>query len=208
MGRRRFDQIFLPGKYVFPGGRVERADGLAPSADDLLPNETNLLLSAMKGEASPRRARGLAMAAIRETFEETGLIIGSPVTRKDSAPSAWERFLALGYVPMLSRLSFFARAITPPGRPRRYDTRFFCVEASAIAHRLDTVDGELERLDWFTIPEVRSLDLPGITRVVIEDLVDLIASGPVPGRARCVPFYYQRNGSFERVLLSHATATP
>jgi 8-oxo-dGTP pyrophosphatase MutT (NUDIX family) len=203
MGRRRPDQVFLPNKYVFPGGAVERADRFAPCADALRPSESAKLVLAMRGVPSPGRARALALAAARETFEEAGLLIGerrAPAPAAD-ASGAWARFLAQGVVPRIGAMTYFARAITPPGRPRRYDTRFFCVEASAIAHRVETLDGELSALDWFTFDDIRELDLPGITRVVVEDLRDRLEAG-LPGADAPVPFYFQRNGTAERVLLA------
>lgn len=199
MGRRRADQVFLPNKYVFPGGGVDRADARAPSMDELAPLDVAKLSAAVRGEVSPSRPRALALAAVRETFEETGLLVGASRTAgrlPDAGP--WRAFLDHGVVPRLSVLTFFARAITPPGRPRRYDTRFFLADASAIARRIDVTDGELSRIDWFAIEEMRSLDLPGITRVVIEDLADRLAGGT---SAAGVPFYFHRNGAFERVVL-------
>jgi 8-oxo-dGTP pyrophosphatase MutT (NUDIX family) len=203
MGRRRPDQVFLPNKYVFPGGAVERADRFAPCADALRPSESAKLVIAMRGLPSLSRARALALAAARETFEEAGLLIGERrALPRTEASGAWERFLAQGVVPRIGAMTYFARAITPPGRPRRYDTRFFCIEASAIAHRVETLDGELSELDWFTFDDMRALDLPGITRVVVEDLWDRLKSGlPGPDDAP-VPFYFQRNGVAERVLIA------
>jgi len=213
MGRRRPDQVFLPNKYVFPGGAVERADRFAPCADALRPSEGAKLVIAMRGLPSLGRARALALAAARETFEEAGLLIGERLIGERRASScseasgAWESFLAQGVVPRIGAMTYFARAITPPGRPRRYDTRFFCVEASAIAHRIETRDGELSDLDWFTFDDIRALDLPGITRVVVEDLHDRLRAG-LPGREDApVPFYFQRNGVAERVLLTIGAAS-
>jgi 8-oxo-dGTP pyrophosphatase MutT (NUDIX family) len=168
----------------------------------------------MKGDASPMRARALALAAVRETFEEAGLLIGAPsapapaggsVPSGSASTGSWGRFQSHGLLPRIGGLIFFARAITPPGRPRRYDTRFFCVEATAIARRIEVLDGELSSLDWFSFDAMRELDLPGITRVVIEDLAERLRAG-LPGPAETpVPFYFHRGGSFERALLSHST---
>ena len=203
MGRRRADQIFLPNKFVFPGGRVDRADARAPSADELRSAESTKLMIEMRGDPSPSRPRALALAAIRETFEETGLLVGAQrMANRLPEAGPWRGYLALGVIPRLSSLTFFARAITPPGRPRRYDTRFFTAEASEIAHRVEVTDGELSGIDWFNFDDMRSLDLPGITRVVIEDLADRLKAGlPGPPDAP-VPFYFQRNGTSERVLLA------
>ncbi len=207
MGRRRPDLVFLPDKFVFPGGRVDRADHTAESADELSPGQTKKLLLDMKGGPSETRARALALAAVRETFEEAGLLIGS--RRADGVPAGeplpghegWPAFLSHGVLPRLSSLTYIARAITPPGRPRRYDTRFFSVDASEIVARVEIPDGELSELDWFSLDDMRSLDLPGITRVVIEDLADWMAAGLPRARDLPVPFYFHRNGTFERVML-------
>lgn len=202
MGRRRPDMVFLPNKFVFPGGRVDRGDFTAPSSDELHPIEAAKLLLDMKGGPSASRARALALAALRETYEEAGLLIGGPATpARPAAGESWQPFVAEGVIPRLSGLTYFARAITPPGRPRRYDTRFFCVEATEIARRIEIPDGELSALDWFTLDDMRALDLPGITRVVIEDLADWLAAGLPRARELPVPFYFHRNGSFERVML-------
>jgi 8-oxo-dGTP pyrophosphatase MutT (NUDIX family) len=202
MGQRRLDQVFIPGKYVFPGGGVDKSDRLIASADELRPVEMAKLLLDMKGTPSRARARALALAAIRETFEEAGLLIGAPAARPpETAEQAWRAFVAQGLWPKLSALTFVARAITPPGRPRRYDTRFFYVEADAIAHQVDTRDGELSGLHWITIEEARGLDLPAITRVILDDLADHLKSGGQLAAAMPVPYYYHRNGSFRRDLL-------
>ena len=97
--------------------------------------------------------------------------------------------------------------MTPPGRPRRYDTRFFCVEARHIAHRVDVLDGELSSLDWFTFEQMRTLDLPSITRVVLEDLSDRLKIGWSVADDTPVPFYNNRNGTFRRILLSADVST-
>lgn len=209
MGRRHAGQVFLPNTYVFPGGRVERADHFTPAADDLPASETAKLLLDMKGVRSASRARALALAALRETYEEAGLLIGArQEPRGPAVKGPWAGFLGHGFVPQLAGLTYFARAITPPGRPRRYDTRFFAVAATAIAHRIEIRDGELEDINWFTFDDARTLELPGITRVVVEDLDERLKTG-LPGAANTlVPFYFVRNGSFERVLLSHAGCAP
>jgi 8-oxo-dGTP pyrophosphatase MutT (NUDIX family) len=203
MGRRRMDQVFMPGKYVFPGGGVDKSDRLAASADELPPVEVAKLLLDMKGTPSPARARALALAAIRETYEEAGLLIGAPAVGSVAAtPQGWSGFFAQGFRPKLSALTFFARAITPPGRPRRYDTRFFCSSSEAIAHRVETRDGELSGLHWLTIEEARGLDLPAITRVILEDLTDHLRAQGRPGAGGAVPYYHHKNGSFRRELLT------
>ncbi len=202
MGKRRMDIAFMPGKYVFPGGRVDKGDTDALSGDDLARDEVDKLLLDMKGEPSAARARALAIAAVRETFEESGLVIGAPSEATSANSTAdWSAFHKTGFVPSLAPLTFFARAITPPGRPRRFDTRFFCCDIAAVAHRTDSIDGELSGLDWFTVEAMRSLDLPPITRVIVEDLGDRLSLGSLGPSDAAIPYYHQRNGTFTRELL-------
>src|SRR5262245_62705580 len=178
LGRRWEDLVFMPGRYVFPGGRVDPADRQIAVEHDLEPGNIENLMVAMKGNRSPARARALALAAVRETFEEAGILIGTPLAPASPPKArAWQKFFALGFRPALTQLTFFARAITPPGRPRRYDTRFFCVAAEAISHKVATADGELSDLEWHSLEHARALDLPNITRVVLEDLGERTAGG-------------------------------
>lgn len=203
MGRRRLDQVFMPGKYVFPGGRVDRIDHKVPVADDLRPDEAAKLGLGTRGSPAPARARALALAAIRETFEESGMIIGAKTHGQVTARhESWRAFLSHGFLPALSALTFFARAITPPGRPRRYDTRFFSADARAIAHRTNPIDEELQELRWLTFEEARAVDLPAITRVILEDLTDRLSATRDGDAHLPVPFYHHRGRSFRRDLLA------
>jgi 8-oxo-dGTP pyrophosphatase MutT (NUDIX family) len=209
MGRRRMDQVFMPGKFVFPGGSVDAEDRRLPSGDELRPSETAKLLLDMKGTPSVHRARALALAAVRETFEEAGLVIGTAVDGVGSAsmvPDGWQPFLATGHQPKISSLTFFARAITPPGRPRRFDTRFFCVGVEDIAATLAPTTDELSGISWFTRAETRDLDLPPITHVVLEELIDRLKHGRLDDPDAPVPYYHSRAGTFRRDLLSPSRA--
>jgi 8-oxo-dGTP pyrophosphatase MutT (NUDIX family) len=202
LGRRRLDMAFMPGRYVFPGGRVDPADRHVAVDEDLPADDIKRLMVAMKGAATEARARALALAAVRETFEEAGLIIGAPLRAATTSKSeGWQAFFAHGFQPALARLRFFARAITPPGRPRRFDSRFFCVPADAIAHKVAAAHDELSDLEWHTIAQARSLELPNITRVVLEDLGERIGAGALHGGDMPVPFYHRRNGNFRRDLI-------
>jgi 8-oxo-dGTP pyrophosphatase MutT (NUDIX family) len=203
LGRRRMDMVFMPGRYVFPGGRVDPADRLVSVDDDLRGDDLAKLLVGMKGAPSPTRARALALAAVRETFEEAGIVIGRPAQKPApcKAPD-WQAFYAQGFEPALSQLTFFARAITPPGRPRRFDTRFFCVPAQAIALTISDQSGELSDLEWHSIAQARTLELPNITRVVLEDLGERAAAGAMHAPGVAVPFYHRRHGSYRRDLIT------
>jgi 8-oxo-dGTP pyrophosphatase MutT (NUDIX family) len=184
MGVRSARHAFMPNKYVFPGGRVDRADGRVPRPVDLAPDVAEKL----ERGASPLRARALAMAAVRETFEEAGMVLGvehaAPVVT--SSPH-WKPFYAGGVVPALDRLEYIARAITPPGRPRRFDTRFLMVDAE---HLRGSVfgNGELLNLNWVKLKDAQSLDLPNITRLVIEIARRRIADGEHRRPGAPIPF--------------------
>jgi 8-oxo-dGTP pyrophosphatase MutT (NUDIX family) len=192
----------MPGKYVFPGGRVEAYDGRMAAAEGLHPlHEARLLKQA--GRAGAARARAYALAAIRETCEETGLLIGRKAERPPVAPhAAWQAFSDASIVPDLSGLQFIARAITPPGRSRRFDARFFVADAEMVAHRIEGVvgpDTELDALVWVPIAEAKELDLPPITVIVLDELSRRIKAGfdsSLP-----VPFFRTLNRKVVREML-------
>lgn len=200
MGRRHHGHRFMPGKFVFPGGRIESNDRYMTPVNDLHPVVGEKLLTRTVRPAMSR-GRALALASIRETFEETGLLLGRKVdARARRTPQGpWSDFAALGVSPDLEPLRFVARAITPPGRPKRFDTRFFAVDASNIAERVDGVvsaDTELTELVWVELEEARALDLPSITTVVLKELESRTALGF--DHALPVPFFYARKGAFQR----------
>jgi 8-oxo-dGTP pyrophosphatase MutT (NUDIX family) len=203
-GKRRMDQKFMPGKYVFPGGRVDASDMRLALGDDLGRTELSKLAKMVKGKPSQRRLNGLGLAAIRETFEETGLIIGrrNGARPPRSGSPVWTRLLSHGLIPHLSAVTFLARAITPPGRPRRYDTRFFCIAAQEIGSKIDSQDGELTELHWLTLEEAKTFDLPTIQQAVLEDLKDRLKSGQIAPGDHPVPFYHMYKGAFRRDLLT------
>jgi 8-oxo-dGTP pyrophosphatase MutT (NUDIX family) len=185
MGQRHSGMAFQPNKFVFPGGRIDACDQRISVGGDLQPD---VLAKAAAG-TTPSRARGLALAAVRETFEETGVLLGE---RSDAIPRtrapAWAKFFAHGIVPRLDAFDLVARAVTPPGRTRRFDARFFMVDGSAIAHTLDAAHTEeLLTPAWLTLEEARALDLMSITRRVLEEVEARIQSGR--DDARPVPYF-------------------
>ena len=195
LGRRHAGHKFMPGKFVFPGGRIEASDrqmSIAGPLDAIVEEKLN----ARTKRPSPAFARALALAAIRETFEETGLALG---VKDHGAPAgapegAWARFAATGVFPALDSLDFIARAITPPRRPKRFDTRFFVADAALIAHRTPDIvhaEAELVELVWTPLEEATKLDIPIITRVVLAELAAAEEAGMSRFRAR--PFYHERH---------------
>ncbi|MBA1157167.1 NUDIX hydrolase [Microvirga sp. Marseille-Q2068] len=204
MGRRHEGLKFMPGKFVFPGGRIEAGDRSMTVTGALHPRAEQALMARVT-RPSAQRSRALALAAIRETFEETGLLLGTKdYGAPDSAPTgtAWTTFQERGIFPDLEALHFIGRAVTPPKRVRRFDTRFFAVDRTAIAEEIEGIVGpeaELVELAWVSIAQAKALDLPPITTVILDELEARIAAGF--GHQLPVPFYHQQRGRFVRELL-------
>jgi 8-oxo-dGTP pyrophosphatase MutT (NUDIX family) len=190
----------MPGKYVFPGGRLEPEDRRMSAAGALHP-DVEAKLQARVHRPSPGFARAIALAAIRETFEETGIAIGvSDYGTPHNPPSgAWSRFAETGVYPALDDIDFLARAITPPRRPKRFDARFLVVDARLIAKRVEGVvhpEAELVDLVWTPLDKARELDLPNITRLALDDLASALDAGLDRHRPR--PFYRELRGKHFR----------
>lgn len=203
LGKRHEDSKFMPGMFVFPGGRTEPLDRAMPAISELHPDVEKKLLTRVK-ETSSNYARGFPLAALRETAEETGLLIG---VKRDEPPASpgglWEEFAKARVFPNLGELFFVARAITPPGRIRRFDSRFFTTDASSIAHRIEGVvgaDSELVELVWMSVSQAKTLkDMPIVTGVVLDELANRVRAGM--GHHLPVPMYYMEGGEFFRELL-------
>jgi 8-oxo-dGTP pyrophosphatase MutT (NUDIX family) len=207
VGKRHDKVVFMPGKFVFPGGRVDKADNRVPVAAPIPRElEANLLKGSPKIEAS--RAKSLAIAAIREACEETGLCLGRKSDgAKGKLDGAWKPFTEAGLLPDPSGLFLIARAITPPGRVRRFDTRFFTADASAITHRVEGVihpDAELVELVWVEIGSKPLADLHPMTRNVLGELEKRLATGPLRHDA-AVPFFHFYGGRMHKDVLGEAS---
>ena len=172
LGKRSMKHKFMPGKFVFPGGRLDYIDQRIRVQTELTDTVLSRLRRETRSNVSNAKLRGLALAAIRETFEETGLVVGRPTTDVvRTKHRSWSQYFAHGVVPPLEDVDFIARAITPPYRTRRFDTRFFMVHDSSIQSdpsRVSSASGELLDLHWLTLEEARQTDLPAITRMVID----------------------------------------
>lgn len=204
MGKRHEGLKFMPGKFVFPGGRIEAGDRSMTVAGALHSRAEQALMARVI-RPSAQRSRALALAAIRETYEETGLLLGTKDyggPERPPAGTAWSAFQEQGVLPDLEALHFIGRAVTPPKRVRRFDTRFFAVDRTAIAEEVGGVvgpDAELVELIWVTIAQAKALDLPPITTVILGELEARIEAGF--GHMLPVPFFYQQRGRFVRELL-------
>ena len=182
MGQRGASAAFMPGKFVFPGGAVDANDVTVP-VTALDPLDAARLASE---SAVPPPA--LAAAAIRELWEETGQVLGHPRMWSDP-PQGWRGFAATGHVPHAAALRFFFRAVTPAGRPRRFDARFFLADVAHLQTNPDdfsNAEDELARLQWVPLADARKFDLPFITQVVLAELVRHIERGGPPA---AVPFF-------------------
>lgn len=196
MGRRHQNHKFMPGRFVFPGGSVEKNDSRMPVAGTLSARVEEALLKQVRRPSS-NLCRSLALSAIRETFEETGLMVGSTQYGAPEAPAdiAWQTFAEHGVFPEIDQLSFIARAITPPGPPKRFDTRFFVVDRHAIAGECEGLvgpDAELTELVWVPLKKAENYDMYGITRTIIEELLSRLENGM--SEMLPVPFYHVRYG--------------
>lgn len=197
MGRRSVKLAFMPGMFVFPGGRTERSDVAAPRTGALHEGDAARLIRGMGARGSRRRAEALAMSAIRETHEETGLLIGRTGEAPPVSPGdGWGAFVQGGVLPDLSALRFVARAITPPGRVRRFDTRFFVADAQSIANPDGLIANpaeELEEVRWVDFDELGEIEKASITDLVLDIVASRLAEDPDLSRDIPVPFIRARH---------------
>jgi 8-oxo-dGTP pyrophosphatase MutT (NUDIX family) len=200
MGQRGKGAAFMPSKFVFPGGAVDRADGDIPAARPLPGPTAKRLRQRVDPDLAPTLAEALAMAAIRELWEETGLALGHPTgARPNNLTADWLTFFDAGHYPAADALEFIFRAITPVGRPRRFDARFFMVDAARVSGNLDDfsgASGELTFLSWLTLADARKLDLPFITEVVLAEVEARLSGGDSDrsGADRPAPFFHHAAG--------------
>jgi 8-oxo-dGTP pyrophosphatase MutT (NUDIX family) len=199
MGQRGRAAVFMPDLFVFPGGAVD-PDDFAALPGLPLEEDTARRLAV---DTAPEVARALPFAAIRELWEETGLMLGrpDPAVRALEAPGPWRRFLAAGLRPDTAALRLVFRAVTPPGRTRRFDARFFLAPAAAIGgdgEDFSAAGEELLNIQWLDLEAARALPLPFITEVVLSELEARLAA---PAADPPVPFFHHtEQGSHFRLL--------
>jgi 8-oxo-dGTP pyrophosphatase MutT (NUDIX family) len=203
MGKRHHSLKFMPGALVFPGGSVDRDDALVPAADELDPVTCERIAANLRGRKSARRARALAVAAIREVGEECGILLGRscPFSARNEN---WAPFERQGVTPSLSGLRLLARAITPPGPPRRFDTWFFVARADEIGHVPQggfDPSGELEQLEWIRPRDAMGADTREITRVMLVELMHRLERDPVLSPDHPAPFYHSVRNRFTKDIL-------
>ncbi|AFL51897.1 8-oxo-dGTP pyrophosphatase MutT (NUDIX family) [Sinorhizobium fredii] len=194
MGKRHSAHAFMPDLYVFPGGRRDPTDHRLRFSGDLHPSVLRALKAGDGHPITDGRARALALAAARELFEEAGVCLGRAHNGADAT---------LPFLPDLTNLRYMARAITPPGQTRRFDTRFFAVFADeAEIDPSEVLDSrELQDLQWIDVNDFSSLQVPEITATILADLRGGLESDPALPPERAIPFYFTRHGRFLRTLL-------
>ncbi len=191
MGRRDTKTRFMPSVYVFPGGRVDLGDWHAPAATPLADH----VLARLTRRCSAGRAKAHALAAVRETFEETGLIFGQTMQGEVSGPPSWQHFLDTGYAPTLHGLDYLARALTPSNRPIRYDARFFIADGTAAEGTLGG-NGELHDLHWVAVDHAHDLPLPSVTTHMLLEVERYMTNPPKKSDDWQVSFFSHRRGRF------------
>lgn len=191
MGRQDYPGAFVQDMFVFPGGKPEASDQHARAATEL-PRQTVERLT-RSPRISDARARTLAVGVVRETFEETGLLLGAPGHVGDVEGEAWDSFRAAGHAPALDALHLVARAITPPPGIIRYHVRFFIADANRFQGEPEH-KGELHDLAWYPLPE--ALKLPAIdpTKFVLREVGERYRHADAPTTDPGVALYSYRNG--------------
>ncbi len=172
LGQRSAKHRFMPNVYVFPGGRLDTGDPEAPAISELNPD----VRARLERKWPPRLSRGLAVAALRETHEETGLAFGA-LKKGRLAPD-------------LARIDYLARAITPPANPIRFHARFFHIDAEYANGRLAD-SNELLDLAWVSLEAALALPLVDVTEFVLQQVRRRLDGR----RSTGTPLFSYRNGT-------------
>lgn len=185
IGRRGHGARFMPGRYVFPGGRV--------TAEDAHPWD---------GELADREAPyflALKRAALRETFEETGLVVGEPRRKPANANGTLspveEAYRAHGVAPAPDLLRLVGRAITPTASPIRFHARFFVADGRRASGKLAPCE-ELDELHWHPVDREPPGLMQNVTRFMLRCAVEAWR-GAAPDAP---PLYWHRG---RRSLVRH-----
>lgn len=192
MGKRHGGHSFMPDRWVFPGGRIDRSDYRAPFATDLRPD----VAATFDKHLPAGRGRALALAAIRETWEEAGLLLAKTAPPRPGA-GPWREFVAQGALADLEALDVIARAITPPQVGKRFDTWFLLADAERLVSLDRQADcGELEEIAWVDFDEAQQLPLPSVTRMMLKEAV-----ARAEDSSRPKPFFRFRAGAMRPAFL-------
>jgi 8-oxo-dGTP pyrophosphatase MutT (NUDIX family) len=184
MGCRHSKARFQPGVYVFPGGMLERSDFNVTPADSF----DQRFVRSMGVGGSLARAQALAVAAVRETYEEVGLFVAKKTAAAASSNPAWQDFATQNLAPRLSPMAYIGRAITPARQPIRFDARFFCIEEKYTTGNIRD-NGELTDLRWIKLSRRDDFNMMKVTHL----MMDMLQAKVRDVNAK-VPFLYFING--------------
>ncbi len=185
MGRRSRKARFVPDVFVFPGGRLDPSDWSAQPAEAL---QVSLAQLGVRGSA--RKAQALGNAAVRETYEETGLLLAGTGDVGETSDETWQDLRRQRLAPDLSRLAYLGRAITSPYSPIRFHARFFMADGDHASGKLGG-SGELSDLHWTSIDRAIS-DLPiiDVTEFMLREM-ERVSTDPKALKSRPL-FSYRR----------------
>jgi 8-oxo-dGTP pyrophosphatase MutT (NUDIX family) len=172
MGRRSRRAAFVPDFFVFPGGRIDPDDYVVRSAAPL--DVAAVKRMGVRGDSS--LAEALAIAAVREVFEETGLLLAGSGDIGEVANAEWAHWKACDLAPQLDRLTYFGRAITSPISPIRFHARFFIARAEALQGEL-AGSGELCELGFYPVTEVLAhMPIVDVTEFMLNRVTSYVAA--------------------------------
>ena len=193
MGRRSRKAAFVPDFFVFPGGRLDSADSAVRAATPL--DGDAVARMGVRGDAA--LAEALALAAVRETFEETGLLLAEIGDIGETAHPEWAQWKARDLAPGLHRLRYFGRAITSPSSPIRFHARFFVARAEEFRGEI-AGSGELSELGFYPATEVlANMPVVDVTEFMLNRVIGY-AADPLRFDARTPIFSYRDDGPFVR----------
>lgn len=169
VGRRALSARFMPGVYVFPGGAIDPPDRTAWSVES--------------GAASltPRLVRA-ARAAMRETWEEVGVLIGRKAEALTNGPAKLtieQAYRERGLVAAIDRMTYVGRAITPSHSFRRFNTRFFLGDGGDVFGE-PAASTELEDAGWRRIDQSLLDGFRDVTRFMLARAIALREGSATP----------------------------
>jgi len=167
LGRRKESLRFMPGFYVFPGGRIDVSDYkevASLNTDDIKP------IFSVSSKLSKAEADAHIFGAIRELWEETGLLLGQPTKKPLSGTSKIiKAYNDNKLSPSMNSCYCLAQAITPSESPVRFNTYFFVADGGDV-HEDSTPSGELEDIGWHKAKNVLDyLDIADVTEAVLNE---------------------------------------
>jgi len=170
LGKRSNQARFMPGAWVFPGGVVDKND-FTSCKNKSLSTEIIKKLAVAKNS---NLANALAIASIRETAEETGLLLGKfnkNIYKKNiDLTNGLDIMANQKLCPDLDKINYLGRAITPTFSPIRFHARFFVADAKFLKGKIK-ISQELVEIKWIPLQEATSLPMADVTEFMINELL-------------------------------------